>query len=38
MSAHDVTYKILLRDSNSIVDLIMWPEFRNSSISVRKLS
>ena len=32
---HDVTNKILLHDSNSFVDLFMWPNFGNSSISIR---
>ena len=35
--AHDVTNKILLRDSNYIVDVVMWPKFGNSSISVREV-
>ena len=35
--AHDVTNKILLRDSNHIVDVVMWPKFGNSSISVREV-
>ena len=33
--AHDVTNKILSRDLNYIVDLVMWPKFGNSSISMR---
>ena len=33
--AHDVTNKILLRDSNYIVDMVMWPKFANSSISMK---
>ena len=32
--AHDVTSKILSRDSNYILDVVMWPKFGNSSISV----
>ena len=30
---HDVTNKILSRDSNYIVDVVIWPKFGNSSIS-----
>ena len=33
----DVTNKILSRDSNYIVDVFMWPKFRNSSISMREV-
>ena len=29
---HDVTSKILSRDSNHIVDVVMWTNFVNSSI------
>ena len=36
ISAHDVTVKILSRDSNYIVDVVMWPKFVNSSISMRE--
>ena len=32
---HDVTNKILLRESNYTVDVFMWPKFGNSSISMR---
>ena len=32
----DVTNEILSRDSNYIVDLLMWPKFGNSSISMRE--
>ena len=32
-----VTNKILLRDSNYIVDLIMWPMLGNSSIYTREV-
>ena len=32
----DVTNKILLRDSNYIVDVIMWSNFSNSSISMKE--
>ena len=35
--AYDVTIKILLRDSNYIVDVVMWPKFGNSSISIREV-
>ena len=34
---HDVTNKTLLRDSDYIVDLVMWPKFGNSSISMREV-
>ena len=34
---HDVTNKILSCDSNYIVDVVMWPKFGNSSISMRKV-
>ena len=34
-SVYDVNNKILLRDTNQIVDVIMWPKFDNSSISMR---
>ena len=27
---HDVTNKIISRDSNYIVDVVMWPKFDNS--------
>ena len=33
----DVTNKILSRDSNYIVDKVMWPKFGNSSISMREV-
>ena len=32
-----VNDKILLRDSNCIVDLFMWPKFGNCSISVSEV-
>ena len=35
--ADDITNKILLRDSNYIVDVSMWPKFGNSSISLREV-
>ena len=34
---HDVTNKILSRGSNYIVDMVMWPMFGNSSISMREV-
>ena len=34
-SVSDVTNKILSCDSNYIVDVVMWPKFGNSSISMR---
>ena len=34
---HDVTNKILSRDSSYTVDVIMWPDFGNSSISIREV-
>ena len=33
----DVTNKILSRDSNYIVDVVMWPKFGNFSISMREV-
>ena len=35
ISVHDVTNKILSRNWNYIVYAIMWPKFRNSSLSMR---
>ena len=37
ISVHDVTNKILSRDSNYIIDLVMWPKLGNCSISMRKV-
>ena len=37
ISAHDVTNKILSRDSNYVVDVVIWPKFGNSSISMREV-
>ena len=37
ISVHDVTNKILLRDSNYIVDVVMWPNFPNFSISIAEV-
>ena len=34
---YDVTNEILSRDSNSIVDALMWPKFGNSIISLREV-
>ena len=34
---HDVTNKILSRDSIYIVDVVKWPNFGNSSISMREV-
>ena len=36
ISVHDVTNNILSLDSDHIVDVVMWPKFGNSSISVRE--
>ena len=33
---HDVTNKILLRDLNYIVNVVMWLKFGNFSISMRE--
>ena len=37
ISGHDVTNKILSRESNYIVDVVMWPKFGNASISMREV-
>ena len=37
ISVDDFTCKILSRDSNYIVDVIMWSMFGNCSISMRKV-
>ena len=34
---HDVINKILSRESNYIVAVVMWPNFGNSSISVKEV-
>ena len=34
---HDVSNKILSRDSNYIIDVILWPKFGNCSIAMRKV-
>ena len=36
-SVHDVPNKIFSRDSNYIVDVVMWPKFGNSSVSMREV-
>ena len=38
VSVHDVTNKILSRNSNYIVDVVMWPKFGNFNITVREVS
>ena len=37
-SVYDVTNKILLRESNYIMDVVIWPKFGNSSICIREVS
>ena len=37
ISVHDGTKKTLSRDSNYIVDVVVWPKSRNSSISMREV-
>ena len=37
ISVHDVTKKFLSRDSNYIIDVVMWPDFGNSNISMREV-
>ena len=37
ISIHDVTNNFLSRDSNYIIDVVMWPKFGNCSISMRKV-
>ena len=37
ISVHDVTSKILSRDSNYVIDEVMWPKFGNCSVSMRKV-
>ena len=34
---HGVTNKFLLRDSNCIIDMVMWPKFGNCSIFMKKI-
>ena len=38
ISVHEVTNKILSRDLNHIVAVVMWPKFGNSSISMREIT
>ena len=35
ISVHELTNKILSRDSNYVVGVVIWPKFGNSSISMR---
>ena len=35
---YDVTNKILLRELNYIVDVVIWPKFGSSSISMREVT
>ena len=37
ISVYDVINKNLLRDSNFIVDVVMWPKFGNSRTSMREV-
>ena len=37
ISVHEVTNKILSRDSNYIVDVVMWAKFGNSSTSMKEV-
>ena len=34
---HDLTNKILSHNSNCIADVVMWPKFGNSSISMEEV-
>ena len=36
-SVYDITNKILSRNSNYIVGVVMWPKFSNSSISITEV-
>ena len=36
ISVNDITDRILSRESNFIVDVVMWPKFGNSSTSMRE--
>ena len=38
VSVHDVDNKILSRNSNYIVDVVIWPKFGNFNITVREVS
>ena len=37
ISVYDDAIKILSRKTNYIVDVVMWPKFGNSSISIRQI-
>ena len=37
ISVHGVTKKIVSLESNYIVDVVMWPNFGNSSVSIREV-
>ena len=37
ISTHEVGNKVLPRGSNYIVDVVMWPKFGSSSVSMRKI-
>ena len=36
ISVHDFINKFLSRNSNYIIDVVIWPKFGNCSISMRK--
>ena len=38
ISAHEVTNKVVSRDSNYFVDMVVRPKFGNSSISLREVT
>ena len=37
VSVHDATNETLSRDSNYIVDMVIWPKFGNSNVSMREV-
>ena len=37
ISVHDVTNKTISRQSNYVVDVVMWPKFANFSTSTREV-
>ena len=37
VSVNEVINKILSRNSNYIIDVVMWPKFGNCSVSMRKV-
>ena len=37
ISVYDVTDKVLSHNSNYVVDVVIWPKFSNSNISMRKV-